>query len=61
MAQHISIEAHGLGVISVDPATLRLIGRDHRFALYERLDGGALLVTLQSSDLLESYRRSTQP
>ena len=49
----ICVEAYGLGIISVDPQTLQLRGRNHRFALYERPEGGQLLVPLTSADLIE--------
>jgi len=54
------VEAAGLGIIPVDPAVLRLLGRDHRFALYEEGAGGRqLLMPLKSADLIDRVCTST--
>jgi hypothetical protein len=57
------VEAAGLGMIPVDPAALRLLDRDHRFALYEEGAGGRLLLMPpKSADLIERVcRRPSMP
>jgi hypothetical protein len=53
----VRVEAAGLGTISVDPATLRLIERKPGgFVLYEKPDEATLLLTAESVDLVESVR-----
>jgi hypothetical protein len=64
--RRLRVEAYGLGIIEIDPHTLRSCDRDARFALYERTDGSSLLLTLASADLVERAgfplpKNSTRP